>query len=643
MALETPDIFSHGFSTEDVFGPPLQPVEADHVPTDSILDESLFLNMNSPSLVPCQGDSNLLHGPQQTNSGTSGRGKTRTAAANVLKRWFNNHRDNPYPTKGDKMSLADQSGLSVAQVTTWFSNTRRRRKAGFGHGPSLPTQPIDINRGLEASALMSPMERWRNSPPEAEAASFDAIMGAVMNSDEWQPEPKASYHSTPSDSRSIISSNASDSALSSASSAQSIGSHSSNGSFTRFYAVAPQRRRRRKRTAAFSKAKKPVQEPRPFQCTFCTDTFRTKYDWTRHEKTLHLSLESWTCCPNGPTYFSDVERCVFCNIPAPSNDHIESHNYSNCQDKPQVLRKFYRKDHLVQHLRLVHGIHQLLDGMNSWKSQVDSINSRCGLCNQTFHSWSVRNEHIAQHFREGALMKNWKGTRGLDPSVAAAVENAMPPYLIGLEATTPDPYSASRMSDTHMIVRDTTTRVAQPPGYIPSPFDCFSILLGDFVRKAQSAGNAITDSMIQATARLILFCDEDPWNQTPADNPEWLNLFKKAMGLDYTDEPCLLDTDLFPSFDHSSWTPWTLGDDPGAGATILDSEHADLPTLEQLDTADAALPPSLLDVNMARLRQYHNEMFPTDLPTEADPSETYLNGSSSCFMPPVIGQGPEPS
>lgn len=38
--------------------------------------------------------------------------------------------------------------------------------------------------------------------------------------------------------------------------------------------------------------------------------------------------------------------------------------------------------------------------------------------------------------------------------------------------------------------------------------------------------------MLQVESRRILYGDDDPWNQTSADNPEWLNLFKKAHGID---------------------------------------------------------------------------------------------------------------
>ncbi|KAL4915374.1 hypothetical protein BDW62DRAFT_212732 [Aspergillus aurantiobrunneus] len=483
------------------------------------------------------------------------------AAVNVLKRWFDEHRDSPFPSKQEKVILADQSGLTVTQVATWFANTRRRRKyKSICHNrllnPMLPTGSIAIPPPADGEAQESPLERWRNSPPEAEAASLDDIMGAVINT-EWdaaQRNGKPSQQSTPSDARSTVSSNASGSAVSntSASSAYSAGSHSSNGSFGRFYAadIPQRRRRRRKQTAALSKTNRiAAQESRPYQCTFCTDTFRTKYDWTRHERTLHLSLESYTCSPSGPTYTdsSGTKRCAFCDHPGPSDSHIESHSYSRCQEKPEVLRTFYRKDHLVQHLRLVHATHHFLPSMNAWKSQVNRINSRCGLCGERFTTWSARNEHLAQHFREGALMKQWTGSRGLDPSVAFAVENAMPPYLIGMESIAPDPFSASRQVASHLSFADNlaTDTDPLPAPAKPSPFEYFTVQLTEFVRSAQAHNEEITDNMLQNAGRHIVFGDEDPWNQTPADNAEWLNLFKKGMGLDSAAEMADLEDPLF--------------------------------------------------------------------------------------------------
>jgi hypothetical protein len=42
---------------------------------------------------------------------------------------------------------------------------------------------------------------------------------------------------------------------------------------------------------------------------------------------------------------------------------------------------------------------------------------------------------------------------------------------------------------------------------------------------------SFTDEILQAEARRILYDDDDSWNQTAADNPEWLALFKKAHGI----------------------------------------------------------------------------------------------------------------
>ncbi|KAL4862945.1 hypothetical protein BDV12DRAFT_178114 [Aspergillus spectabilis] len=539
--------------------------------TDGILD-------STPSSLP-RRDSPALDGQRESQQQS---GLMTRAATNVLKRWFDKHFDNPYPSKQRKSSLAEETGLTVTQVSTWFSNARRRRKYRYHNGALTgASRPLEISQPVNGnSSFLSPLERWRNSPPEAEAASLDAIMSAVVNCEKSGLSPnnhgnqQASQY-TPNDSRSVASSNASGSGLSnsSVSSAHSLGSHSSNGSFNRFYVAETQRRRRRrpKPTTVLTKtAGKAPQGPRPYQCTFCTDAFRTKYDWARHEKTLHLSLESYTCSPIGPIYLDldGAERCVFCDLPHPSECHSDSHSYSRCQEKPAVLRTFYRKDHLVQHLRLVHGVSHMLPAMDSWKSQVDAINSRCGLCGERFVTWSARNEHVAQHFRDGASMKDWKGPRGLDPSVALAVQNAMPPYLIGIESIGMDPFSASQLVGGSLNTED-NTMATYPLSNVPkpSPFECFTVQLTDFVRKAQASGLAITDCMLQIEARCMLFGDDDPWNQTPADNTEWLELFKKGMGLDTVAGPSdgvspqpnsRGAMELLPLFSAGPWAPWAV-------------------------------------------------------------------------------------
>uniref|UniRef100_A0A8C2X7M5 Mohawk homeobox b n=1 Tax=Cyclopterus lumpus TaxID=8103 RepID=A0A8C2X7M5_CYCLU len=48
--------------------------------------------------------------------------------ARPLKHWLYKHRDNPYPTKTEKVLLALGSHMTLVQVSNWFANARRRLK-----------------------------------------------------------------------------------------------------------------------------------------------------------------------------------------------------------------------------------------------------------------------------------------------------------------------------------------------------------------------------------------------------------------------------------------------------------------------------------------------------------------------------------
>ena len=47
-------------------------------------------------------------------------------STNTLKAWLNEHKKNPYPTKGEKIMLAIITKMTLTQVSTWFANARRR-------------------------------------------------------------------------------------------------------------------------------------------------------------------------------------------------------------------------------------------------------------------------------------------------------------------------------------------------------------------------------------------------------------------------------------------------------------------------------------------------------------------------------------
>lgn len=75
------------------------------------------------------------------------------------------------------------------------------------------------------------------------------------------------------------------------------------------------------------------------------------------------------------------------------------------------------------------------------------------------------------------------------------------------------------------------------PQNVPRISTCWEILtlrLGQWVEDRKKQALLITDEMLQQQARWILYESDDTWNQTAADNTEWLELFKKAHGLPST-------------------------------------------------------------------------------------------------------------
>lgn len=177
--------------------------------------------------------------------------------------------------------------------------------------------------------------------------------------------------------------------------------------------------------------KKPVIDPlMSYQCTFCTEVFKTKYDWQRHEKSLHLPLEKWICGLHGAKAAKKEVAgpcCVYCGEMDPSEQHIEAHHHSACQERCLEERTFHRKDHLVQHLRLVHGAKFLGWSMAQWMVPMPNIPSRCGFCGFKMTTWLERTDHLGDHFKSGVTMASWQGDWGFDDATLDKVENAIPP------------------------------------------------------------------------------------------------------------------------------------------------------------------------------------------------------------------------
>ncbi|KAI1496482.1 hypothetical protein F5X99DRAFT_414053 [Biscogniauxia marginata] len=448
----------------------------------------------------------------------------------VLKNWLVTHSRHPYPTDEEKENLQKITGLNKTQITNWLANARRRGKvqptrATSPHVGGGYAQAIDIPKRPRTPRLlenMNPLQRWANSPPENEPASVTAIARAVSASDSYS-QTSGSGRNSPYISN--YSDDGSSKSLCNQSSASSLGtSHSSGGSFASLYSnqsrasfgsipsfVRNSRGRRRRRRAPPKRADENIGQPlKTFQCTFCTETFRTKHDWQRHEKSLHLSLERWVCSPDGSRSVNPengMVSCVFCGQSNPDDAHVESHNYSGCTERTKEERTFYRKDHLRQHLRLVHDVKYLPWAMEKWRVASPEIRSRCGFCGVVLDSWTVRVDHLAEHFKTGNTMADWKGDWGFEAPVLEMVENSIPPYLIHDERKTPLPYMASQPS----------------PSTPNNAYELLKLELQYWIpNKTDDTGQGPTDADIQKEACRIIFGAEVFTHGDPVESPSWL-------------------------------------------------------------------------------------------------------------------------
>ncbi|KAF4979005.1 hypothetical protein FDECE_18126 [Fusarium decemcellulare] len=425
---------------------------------------------------------------------------------------------------------APTSSLGTQQLDNLIPGLPRRRSryslAFLPDGDPTPTVAY-----LGPSQDPDPLQRWRDSPPETEAVALSAISDALQNT------PLGGECDT-GQSRRGQSSPSIDSRLSHSSSSIASTRSSISGIFRPLRASTG-------RVAKKGSSRRLNDAPRIFSCTFCCDSFRKKHDWTRHEKSLHLNCDQWVCAPYGGTIVSPItlrSHCAYCNMLDPTNEHVEAHNHSACHNQVHVFR---RKDHLVQHLR---GFHQLdsLPIIEDWKINPPVITARCGFCGARLESWQARADHLTTHFREGKTMKDWTGDHEFEPSIAAQIKNALPPYLLADEAKTVVPFSAtdprvpdhlSQMTQGHQGLLDAANQgdgMPQTPGFNPTfevtPTSYTRYLawhLGRFAQQNIATGIFPTDQMFQDEARRLVYGNDDNWEQTIADNGEWLASFRR--------------------------------------------------------------------------------------------------------------------
>ncbi|KAL5091606.1 hypothetical protein Trisim1_002824 [Trichoderma cf. simile WF8] len=424
-------------------------------------------------------------------------------ALRILRNWLLSNHRHPYPNNEEKENLARQTGLNKTQISTWVANARRRGKVraprSTSSSPGQLNNAIDIpQKKTTMTRGMSPMERWRHSPPDQEPASITAIASAVSSAGFPVGAGAASASYKDMDDRLLGSIDHLSSAGSSKTSHSGNGSqssaisHKSRESLESLYSLKSRgRRRRRRQIPKAVDISTILPSVHKYQCTFCTETFKTKHDWQRHEKSLHLSLEQWVCSPNGPIQFCaewDCLACVYCGLKNPSPEHAEQHNDFVCHGRPDAEKTFFRKDHLRQHLSIVHDAKFQKWPMSDWKVDTPAVRSRCGFCGIILYSWDSRVGHLAQHFKMGKSMADWKGDWGFQGEILKIVENGMPPYLIHHERNTLDPFEASKDEVRHGKTLE----------------DHVKLWLIDYMNKRAVAGMAATDDQLLIEAQRVV-------------------------------------------------------------------------------------------------------------------------------------------
>ena len=101
--------------------------------------------------------------------------------ARPLKRWLCRNRNNPYPTKNEKSTLAIDASMTITQVSNWFANARRRLKTTVTHPQMSWASRISLYNSFivgnqELLSLSSDDTLWDADPGSNVAGTMRSVM-----------------------------------------------------------------------------------------------------------------------------------------------------------------------------------------------------------------------------------------------------------------------------------------------------------------------------------------------------------------------------------------------------------------------------------------------------------------------------------
>ncbi|CAG1964922.1 unnamed protein product [Fusarium graminearum] len=487
-------------------------------------------------------------------------------ALRSLKEWFSTHINNPYPTEEEKTILEHQTGLSRTQITNWLANARRRRMITDGRGSGntqvpegyTPTRSgTPIPRRGQPLRDLNPLQRWENSPPENEPATASDIAramesGELIRSKNAMPPylvyfeggtpfpftangsppdcPRSAYELISIEMAYFIQNHNYKTGSLPSHRALHLEAYSHGGSswlrdlllssdeIVQQARFAPIRSRAESRLSALRiKGKNALFEEclleSRLQAFVRTQREKGIYaisdeDLQREAGRVILQMESelqtkpeyvanWLIgFLNHSTHWIGVFRQRV-GLVSVNNSHnvIEPSNISQWQDSAQW---------------------QL--GGSTWPNGNDWLLVGHGDAAGTDTPWGTELENSTNHTSTDTSLQDFKWLWSDDQSPPAIPQSNPSP-----EAESQPTLRPTWLGPGIYVLND--------PNHIP----WLAREMKRWVKAAMSPNNPIShipsDEELRHQARCLLYNDDDPWNQTAADNAQWLEMFKKDVGI----------------------------------------------------------------------------------------------------------------
>jgi Homeobox KN domain len=343
------------------------------------------------------------------------------ASVCVLEEWLDSNLEYPYPTKDEKIDLVNRSGLGLTQVCNWFTNARSRNPklqslVKTRHEPIEPSTPVSV-AGTDDEPAVS-------QEPGIEIGTIDLKLLPPTTTNDL------------------------------------IADHPRRGRKRRFSDSITIHATKRSRSSSTDSHRSEKGSDATFQCTFCHIQISSK-SWRRHEEETHFPQRYWTCMRSGALVERDGGQfCTFCGDATAKGACLKDHQTSVCVEKPEEQRRFFRKQHLAQHLKNSHGVAPLREEVASaWSTKIECPNYvwECGFCREKLQTWDVRQHHLARHFREGKRMDSWAAS--INPSgIACATKLEEPISEDAIDHTRiPSPLKIEPASQADVLKTSTTT------------------------------------------------------------------------------------------------------------------------------------------------------------------------------------------